>query len=303
MQPTFHLLDDPGLRSLRSIGFSSQRFPRYINHDRTPHLHDVVELFLVVDGEATHLMDGGEEQPLTRGNLGVVNFGQSHAIVTDERGVDVVNVYIDPRWVGLPALSGELAAALPRILPLAPGMAHNLNRVTQYRLDEVDRMSAILRALADEADRKQPEHLTAMTHYMHLFVIECARFARQHFRHDAQAVPGPMLAVERVRRYLDENCREEMQLDDIATRARMSKAHLCRIFKLHTGRTIVEYLHHRRIECAMVMLNSSSEKIINIALESGFGDLAHFNHVFRRITGQTPSAFRRLGGRTPERSD
>jgi len=176
-------------------------------------------------------------------------------------------------------------------------MAHNMNRVSQYRLDNVDRMATILLALVDEAEQRRPEYLGAMTHYMHLFLIECARFARQHFRADAELVTGSALAVERVRRHIEENWREEMRLDDVAARAHMSGAHLCRLFKKHTGRTIVEYLHHRRIERAMVMLNSTGEKVITIAHESGFGDLAHFNRVFRRITGQTPSEFRRKGDR------
>ncbi len=292
MQAHLQLANAPTLPSIRAIGFSGQRLRSYVNSERELHSHDVVELFLVLNGEGTHLVEDGEF-PLTRGVLGVVNFGQSHAILTESQGMDIVNLYIDPRWLGMPQLSGDLAAALPRLLPIAPGMVHHFNRVTQHRLDNASRISTILLALVEEAESQHPQHLDAMIHYMHLFVIECARFACRQLGANDSPVPPPMLAPERIRCHIEKNWRDEIRLDDLAARAHMSKEHLCRLFRRHTGRTIVEYIHHRRIERAMVLLNSTDEKVINIAFDSGFGDLAHFNRVFRRITGQTPSQFRK----------
>jgi AraC-like DNA-binding protein len=151
----------------------------------------------------------------------------------------------------------------------------------------------ILLSINNEAVEKQPGYLDAMKNYLRLFLIECARQALEDQGQDAARISGPQASVERTRRYLDENWREEIDLNKLAERARMSKPHLCRIFRRYTGKTIIEYLHQRRIEQAMIMLDSTSEKVITIASEAGFGDLAHFNRIFRRITGKTPTSFRK----------
>ena len=78
MKPTLRLLNHPRLPSIRTIGFCPQRFPNYTNASREFHLHDVVELFLVLSGEGTHLTEHGE-RPLAPGDTGIVHFGQSTA--------------------------------------------------------------------------------------------------------------------------------------------------------------------------------------------------------------------------------
>jgi len=54
-----------------------------------------------------------------------------------------------------------------------------------------------------------------------------------------------------------------------------------------------DYLVNRRIETAMLALQSTDEKVLSIALSSGFNDLSHFNRSFKARTGQSPSAFRK----------
>ena len=101
--------------------------------------------------------------------------------------------------------------------------------------------------------------------------------------------------MRRVLRHLDARWHESHSLTDLARRARVSREHLCRLFRRETGRSIVEYLHQRRIEQAMMRLDSADDKVIAVAFESGFRDLAQFNRVFRKLTGFTPTEFRRRG--------
>lgn len=291
MKPTLKLLDHPSLPSIRTIGFCAQRFPDYQSIDRELHQHDVVEIFLVLHGHGTHLMEDAE-LPLSPGDSGIVHFGQSHAIITHGEMMDIINLYIDPSLAGLPTLPPPLGPALPRILPLAPGLAHRLNRVQQYPMDNPARLASLLLAMVDEASGRDVGNLDAMRSYLRLVLLEYARFSHRQYGSAMQEHSGPEIAVERIRRHLDERWEDPVDLEVLAKRARLSKAHLCRIFRKHTGRTIVEYVHQRRIEQAMMLLHGSSEKIIAIAHAAGFSDLAHFNRIFRRIAGTTPSDFR-----------
>ncbi len=67
--------------------------------------------------------------------------------------------------------------------------------------------------------------------------------------------------------------------------------------KSYTGKTIFEYLIEKRIQAAMLRLQSSDEKVLTIALECGFNDITYFNRTFRRLTGQSPRQYRLAIGR------
>jgi len=67
---------------------------------------------------------------------------------------------------------------------------------------------------------------------------------------------------------------------------------LCRRFKDYTGLTPFAYLAQRRIRAAMQELSNSSDKILTIALNSGFNDIGHFNRKFRELADCSPRQYR-----------
>ncbi len=205
--------------------------------------------------------------------------------------MDIINIYVDTNRCQLPALPTPLGPYLPRILPLAPDLGHKLNEVIQYQLPEGSPVSDILLRLNHEMLAQHPGYLEVMKIYFQMFLIECARYAYSQNEH-LHISSGSHLAIERVRRKLDVNWKEFKDLEELARQSRMSKPHLCRMFKKYTGKTILEYVHQRRVEHAMIMLDSTSEKVINISHEAGFSDLAHFNRIFKRLAGMSPSEFR-----------
>ena len=61
----------------------------------------------------------------------------------------------------------------------------------------------------------------------------------------------------------------------------------------YTGKRVFDYLIERRIQAALIRLRSTDDKILTIALECGFNDLAYFNRKFKQLLQITPSAYRR----------
>lgn len=58
----------------------------------------------------------------------------------------------------------------------------------------------------------------------------------------------------------------------------------------------IQFVNHHRIQFAQRLLLDPArqqDKIISVALDSGFGSLSTFNTVFKQVTQQTPSAFRK----------
>jgi AraC-like DNA-binding protein/mannose-6-phosphate isomerase-like protein (cupin superfamily) len=90
--------------------------------------------------------------------------------------------------------------------------------------------------------------------------------------------------------FINNNFYRPIKVDELATLANLSYRRYTEQFKLSTGKTVTQYLSEIRVEYAKrIMLET--EDILYAAFESGFGDLAHFYRVFKKITGSTPKRF------------
>jgi AraC-like DNA-binding protein len=85
---------------------------------------------------------------------------------------------------------------------------------------------------------------------------------------------------------------DELTLPAFAARVGLSERHVSRLFQLELGKTFREHLAELRLERAKALLRETRMSVIEVAGETGWSSLAHFNAVFRRRVGSTPSQFR-----------
>ena len=97
----------------------------------------------------------------------------------------------------------------------------------------------------------------------------------------------------KIDRYLREHLLRSVQIDELAEQIPLSVSHFCRAFKETFGDTPHTYLIWLRLETAKEMMLATAEPLSQIALASGFSDQAHFSKQFRRLVGETPTAWRR----------
>ncbi len=74
--------------------------------------------------------------------------------------------------------------------------------------------------------------------------------------------------------------------------AGFQKKYLCKIFKSYIGKSIFTYLKERRIQAAMIELEMTNKKVIDIAYNSGFKDLSNFNRAFKKLLNLSPKKYR-----------
>lgn len=99
--------------------------------------------------------------------------------------------------------------------------------------------------------------------------------------------------IEAIHDYFMNNYRNEVNLEELSQLVNMAKGSLCRFFKENSGITLWEYLNHIKIEFACKMLMNNELNIAQVCFDSGFNNLNHFNRQFRKITGITPSSYRK----------
>ena len=85
---------------------------------------------------------------------------------------------------------------------------------------------------------------------------------------------------------------EPLMLEDVLAEAHMSKANFSRRFTAYTGKTYTGFLNEVRIGHACQKLAETTDPISAVAFSSGFNNLAHFNRMFRRRRGISPSEYR-----------
>ena len=100
-------------------------------------------------------------------------------------------------------------------------------------------------------------------------------------------------AVRRMEEGLAESPDSRLTLDELAREASLSAYHFLRTFERVTGVTPHQYVRRLRLRRAGAMLRAGRTRVLDVALDCGFGDVSNFNRSFRTEFGMSPLAFRK----------
>lgn len=132
-----------------------------------------------------------------------------------------------------------------------------------------------------------------------LYVESLARaLAVQLVQGASQRIPtGQMLSSGQKRRlqdFIEANLDQDVSLDDLAQVAAISVSHLKALFRRSFGVPAHQYVIHRRVERARLLLDQNEMPLSQIALEAGFAHQSHMARSMKRVLGITPAALLRL---------
>jgi AraC-like DNA-binding protein len=98
--------------------------------------------------------------------------------------------------------------------------------------------------------------------------------------------------ITRAKEFIQEHQTENLRLGHVAKACNTSTFYFCKMFKKITGINFTDYLSRVRIEKSKNLLLNPNLRVSEIAFEVGFQSLTHFNRVFKRILGQSPTEYR-----------
>jgi AraC-like DNA-binding protein/mannose-6-phosphate isomerase-like protein (cupin superfamily) len=251
-----------------------------------PHVHDFVELALVVAGVGSHTTADGTDR-LSPGDVVVVRPGAWHAW-TPEAGVQplaVTNAYLgpetlhqelgwvldDPRLARLLLVGGRLPVTLP---PFSR-----------------DRVAGWLGQLAEE--RRGPDRLLA-TGLVQCALVEMSRAVES--RAPGTAPPALTGPVRDVLRLLTDDLARPWTVRELASQVRLSPSSLYRQFHEQLGSGPVERLTLMRAEAAATLLVQTDLPVAAVGRLVGWPDPSYVSRRFRLVHQVSPAAYRRAHG-------
>jgi AraC-like DNA-binding protein len=121
-------------------------------------------------------------------------------------------------------------------------------------------------------------------------------------RRREESAPRPPVAasgegpanVERMAIFVARHYRERIGLLEVAGEVGLNPDYAAALFRRTFGVTPTQFILQHRVSHAQRMLVTNDAKVLEVAMEAGFGSLSRFNAAFLRLCGCTPRAYRAM---------
>lgn len=253
--------------------------------------HNEVELNLLDSGSLTYLL-GGRRVTLRSRRLSAFWAATPHQILGSE-GLSFYYVLTVPlAWVlgwGLPEILVERLLS-GTVVEDADDSAGGLDMARFARWHE-DFSSD--RALAEVVLLELKARL--------LRLAATTRDRSRHPAHD-EAAPRGVLAgggkaptsVERMATFIARHYKDPIGLAEVAREVDLHPDYASALFRKGFGVTPTRFIVQHRVSHAQRMLVTSDAKVLEVAMEAGFGSLSRFNAAFRQLCGCSPREYRAI---------
>ncbi len=274
----------------QSIAFTDKDFPLAIHENRVSTIdganrnsrifHEELEIKYFYEGQATLVVDSGA-MVVQAGDIVVINPYEFHSTVELDEQKAKYHLFM----VGLDCFTAcnPMGLNLRRIL-LAKGVRFN----NLIRSDE--RLCGLLLSVMKENRSPDEYSRYAVEALLEEFFI---LLLRTQVNPDSRTVA----LDEKIRYYsvIDPAIRrihtgysEKLTIDELAEICSVSKYHFCRVFKLATGMSAIQYLMRYRLRIAHALLGETDKSISEIAWNCGFSDENYFYRCYKKQYGDSP---------------
>ncbi len=253
------------------------------------HWHDELEFFKVTRG-SFRFQIASRYYEVSQGDILFINSGELHSAMAEQNGdYSFRAIVFSPDMLKGPTDDKVL---LEYLSPLLSGRL-TVQRVFHYDTVPGMQVQELFDHLYQLLKEKPAAYEIALKANLYLLLSELVRTGngitelKESIRETAAAD-----SIKRAIRFLQENYASNITVDVLAGYSNMSSGHFSRMFKKYTMKTPIEYLNCCRVSKAVVMLEATNRKILDIALDCGFNSLSYFIHVFRENMGCSPSEYR-----------
>jgi len=247
-----------------------------------------LSIYYVVDGRFDWMIDE-KHYVLYPGDLAVILPGQSFGGVKDLLDIGTVS------WMhlGLEQFERNGKIDMGKWSRLSDHECRTIGRILFQNncpvLSEVKEIGDLFHNVQNEVTNQEIGYITSVNHFIdQLFIL----IARQltHQNNSRRDFPQTFLNLEQS---LRENLSHQWTLEEMAALVGLGTTAFSEKVKNYTGFSPLNYLINIRITEAIKLLKRQDVHVTDIALDVGFYSSQHFATTFKKLTGYTPSDFRK----------
>jgi AraC-like DNA-binding protein len=254
---------------------------------RRPDRHNEVEINLLESGSLTYLL-GGRKVTIEAGRLVLFWAAIPHQIIDAGGRSGYFVVTLPLPWFLQWRLPEQLVQPILHAQVLADPDPDNGRR----DLALLQQWFADLKRLREDRERAVLLEIEARLLRLASSLPPFEPSTRHFKRRTATVEPAGLSKAEQIACFVAQHYLEPLTADEIARAVRLHPNYAMNLFKRVFGTTLTGYVAQHRVSHAQRLLVTTNEKIVSVALGSGFGSISRFNDVFRRTCGCSPREYR-----------
>ncbi|AWB46900.1 AraC family transcriptional regulator [Paenibacillus sp. CAA11] len=277
LNPKYHIGDhDFSIQYMARNGSSSM--PR-------PHKHPYFEMYYLLGGERMYFVND-KIFTVKKGDMMIIPPHELHSTASSDKLLfERVLISFSESFI---EQSNANAAEL---------LKHGESRLMRIPLRDQPEIERLLHLMQVECKTKEAHYISLVCSLMNELLIRLHRIEATLQSKVAPEYEHPMhQKISEIARYIKSNYHERLTLEQVAKQFYISPSYLSRIFFKLTGFHFREYLQTVRVWEAQEKLISSRESVQVISEQMGFEHTAHFNKIFKKVTGTTPLQYRKRHG-------
>ncbi len=247
------------------------------------HFHNVHQIIFVADGTVKVHIDN-KTYAVTKNSVVFISNLEKHSVHTLQAPY---KRYV----VSLAQGFGPMILQDSPLLSILIQRPESFSHAVTLSVSAAKSMTTVLDTMVREVTQKRPFWALRLSSLVMELLIRLYRYSSTSF--PTGSMDESARIVTEAQKYIIENARDDISLEQVAARHFISKYHLSRIFRKITGYTFKDYLILHRLSLAKDLLIHTSRSVSEVCQLSGYGNVNHFIRIFKAHEGVTPYQYRK----------
>ncbi len=263
------------------------------NHEYSVlHSHEFFELMYVKSGKLLHKLNG-EYCEMYPGDFLFIDLGNIHEYKTEDYGgksVEVLNLIFTPQIIDNSITECSSFSELLKNPYFGLSTAVYSHHIPQKVMhDNNNEILQLLLQIKSEVENPQELSTIVIHHKLIALLLQILQP-----KYSGQSIKPMTSATKKILQIIAERYNEDNLLVTACEKLNYSLSYLSNTFKKDMGISFKEYLQNYRIDEAKRMLIYTSSRTNEISKKIGYSDTKYFYNLFKKHTGLTPTAYRKI---------
>ena len=276
------------------ISLPSDLFASKCHHlnGRSLHAHNCVEMFYILSGSCTHVLESGKNRSLQRlqaGNYFIMDNTVHHGFAELSSDFHILNLLFMPKLID-EKLTGDLS--VEKILSSPDIKLSDIIKKEQLINRVLTDPNGKILHLFEKAWQIYKARDIGFRELARCYIIEILILsAKNIFQENPETARGEIVTY--LCAYVNKHYAENVSLTDICTAKDLNISFVSRKFKETMGIGFETYLQQIRCQNACILLIETRLPIEKIGESVGYFEPGYFRKIFKRMLGISASAFRK----------